>query len=97
MGLSQTEFAQIAADAGAPGATRQSQAKYEKGVATASAAYMAAIASAGVDVLYILTGSREKEPPLALSSDEKVVLDYYRKASRDTRKAVLGALIGATD
>lgn len=54
--LSQTEFAQIAEKAGVPGATRQSQAKYEKGQAAPSAAYLAAIAAAGVDVLYILKG-----------------------------------------
>lgn len=58
LGLSQTEFAQIAETAGVPGATRQSQAKYEKGLAMPGAAYLAALAAAGVDVLYVLTGQR---------------------------------------
>lgn len=56
LGKTQSEFAEIAADFGAPGVTRQSQAKYEKGLATPSAAYLAGIAATGVDVLYILTG-----------------------------------------
>lgn len=56
LGKTQSDFAAIAAAAGVPGATRQSQAKYEKGLATPSAAYLAAIAAAGADVLYILTG-----------------------------------------
>ena len=56
MGMSQTEFAEIAADAGVPGATRQSQANYEKGRQMPSAAYLAAIAAEGADVLYVVTG-----------------------------------------
>lgn len=58
MQLSQTEFAEIAARAGVPGATRQSQANYEKGRQMPSAAYLAAIAEAGADVLYVVTGHR---------------------------------------
>lgn len=58
MGKSQTEFAEIAAAAGVPGATRQSQANYEKGRQMPSAAYLAAIAAAGADVLYVVTGQR---------------------------------------
>lgn len=60
LGKTQSEFAEIAADFGAPGVTRQSQAKYEKGLATASSAYLASIAAAGVDVLYVLTGIEAK-------------------------------------
>lgn len=56
LGKTQSDFADIAASAGVPGATRQSQAKYEKGLSSPSAAYLSAIAAAGADVLYILTG-----------------------------------------
>lgn len=56
LGMTQTEFAKIAADNGAPGATRQSQAKYEKDLSVPSATYISALATAGVDVLYLLTG-----------------------------------------
>lgn len=48
--LSQEEFAALA------GAHRKSQGNYEKGERQPDAAYLAAIAAAGADVLYILTG-----------------------------------------
>lgn len=58
MGLTQSEFAAIAAAAGARGATRQSQALYEKGERMPDAAYLGAVAGAGCDVLYVLTGQQ---------------------------------------
>lgn len=96
--LSQTEFAQIAETAGVPGATRQSQAKYEKGLAMPGAAYLAAIAAAGADVLYILTGQRAGgvKPAPALTAEEETMLGYFRDASKEVRRAALGALLGAS-
>ncbi len=64
-GLSQTEFAAIADRAGVAGATRQSQSLYEKGKRMPDAGYLAAIAVAGVDVLYVLTGQRSNSPTSA--------------------------------
>lgn len=58
MGLSQSDFAAIAERAGVAGATRQSQANYEKGKQAPNAAYLAAIAAAGADIGYVLTGAR---------------------------------------
>lgn len=136
MHKTQSDFADIAASAGVPGATRQSQAKYEKGLATPSAAYLAAIAAAGADVLYILTGVSTKGHALialqeraaalipegmtefepikahlqrevaamqaglagpALTAEEQTLLSYFRKASREVRRAALGALLGAAE
>lgn len=96
--LSQTEFAQIAETAGVPGATRQSQAKYEKGLAMPGAAYLAAIAAAGADVLYILTGQRAGgvKPAPTLTAEEETMLGYFRDASKEVRRAALGALLGAS-
>lgn len=68
MGLTQSQFAAIAATAGARGATRQSQALYEKGERLPDAAYLSAIAAAGGDVLYILTGS-SASPNRSTSTD----------------------------
>lgn len=96
MGKTQSDFAAIAAAADVPGATRQSQAKYEKGIATPSATYLAAIAAAGADVRYILTGSRDGPEPEVLTSEERVMLDYFRQASGPVRKAALGALLSAS-
>lgn len=61
LGLSQSEMALLAKDLGAKGATRQSQALYEKGEQSPSAAYIAAISTSGADVLYILTGQRSHQ------------------------------------
>ena len=95
LGKTQGDFASIAEQAGVPGATRQSQAKYEKGLAAPSAAYLSAMASAGVDVRYVLTGDREFEPAPALSAEEQLMLQYFREAVPAVRKAALGALMGA--
>lgn len=82
MGLSQSAFAEIAERAGVPGATRQSQARYEKGKQMPSAAYLAAIAQAEADVFYILTGqtivSKQRPGPLTEEGIEAIV-DYKRQ------------------
>ena len=95
LGKTQGDFALIAEAADVPGATRQSQAKYEKGLAAPGAAYLSAVASAGVDVRYVLTGERELAPVYKLAADEQLMLQYYREASPAVRKAALGALVGA--
>ena len=104
LALSQTEFAQIAGNAGVPGATRQSQAKYEKGLATPSAAYLAAIAAAGADVLYILTGQRSgvaaaapvaAEPAAQLSRRALAVAQNYEATSEEGKKIIEAAAFAA--
>jgi transcriptional regulator with XRE-family HTH domain len=54
LGLSQTEFAAKAK------VHLKSQMNYEKGDRAPDAAYLSAIAAAGADVLYILTGERRE-------------------------------------
>jgi transcriptional regulator with XRE-family HTH domain len=90
LGLSQTEFG------AAVGVAMKSQLNYEAGDRSPDGVYFAASAALGVDVLYVITGSRDYEPPEALTSEEQVLLQHYRAASRDTRNAALGALLGAT-
>jgi transcriptional regulator with XRE-family HTH domain len=81
MKLNQTEFAAIA------GATRQTQSNYEKGERMPDALYLAAIAAAGADVAYILTGTRvlplaeqtpEEPREEELSQREKVLVAKWR-------------------
>lgn len=95
LGMTQSDFALIAEQAGVPGATRQSLAKYEKGLAAPSAAYLAAVGLAGVDVRYVLTGDREVERGPALTNEEQLMLQYFRDASPAVRRAAMGALLGA--
>lgn len=69
LGHGQSEFAALG------GVGRGAQANYEKGLRQPDMAYLEAIAQAGADVLYIVTGAR------ALSErDLEADLDRYGKA-----------------
>lgn len=72
LGLIQSEFAALA------GASKNTQYNYEKGERSPDATYLAAIAAAGVDVLYVVTGARTLQPVEGLSVAESEVLDNYR-------------------
>lgn len=96
LGKTQGDVACMAAEAGVPGATRQSQARYEKGLASPSAAYLAVLAKAGADIRYILTGDRELPAPVVLTAEEQTMLGYFRDATKEVRRAALGALLGAS-
>lgn len=89
LGLNQTELAELA------GVQKRAQVNYEAGERSPDADYLASIAKAGADVLYILTGSREGPAPEALTAEERVMLDYFRQASAPVRKAALGALLSS--
>jgi len=52
--MTQAAFGQIG------GVTHKSQGLYESGERKPDTAYLAAVAVAGVDVLYVITGRREK-------------------------------------
>tara|TARA_R110000796_G_scaffold26354_18_gene73316 strand:- start:720 stop:1160 length:441 start_codon:yes stop_codon:yes gene_type:complete len=59
------------------GVTMRSQRNYEKGQRQPDALYLAAVAAAGIDVLYVLTGLRgesESENPMALAKSASVPL-----------------------
>ncbi len=80
LGYSQADFAEVA------GVSRAAQIKYEKGERHPDARYLAAIAEAGADVLYILTGERAPAP--ALSREEAALLDNYRHAPPEGKQAL---------
>lgn len=90
LGFNQTEFAAFA------GVQKGAQVNYEAGERNPDAGYLAAIALKGADVLWIITGQREYTPPPALSAQEQTMLDYFRQASAEVRRAALGALLGAS-
>lgn len=66
------------------GVHANAQRNYEKGVRSPDAAYLAAVAAKGVDVLYVLTGQRSKSEE-SLSSDEAALLDNYRNTPPERR------------
>lgn len=59
------------------------QINYEKGERQPDAAYLAAIAAAGADVLYILTGQRTMPVGEVLKPDEAALLDNYRHSPKE--------------
>lgn len=84
--MTQTAFAQLAS------ATRQTQSNYEKGERNPDSVYLAAIAAAGADVQYILTGARvgghPPGPAPPLTPREAALLDNYRHSSAVAQDAM---------
>lgn len=82
LGLSQTALGDVG------GVKKLAQINYEKGERMPDAAYLAAIAAAGADVLYILTGQRAFVPPPPLKPDEAALLDDYRHSPPEGKAAI---------
>jgi transcriptional regulator with XRE-family HTH domain len=74
--------------AAAAGLNRTAQIRYEKGERNPDADYLAAVASVGVDIGYVVTGVTTA----ALGKDEVELLRRYRATTPEVRAAVLGAL-----
>jgi len=86
LGLSQPALGEVA------GVTKKTQMLYEAGERFPDAEYLAAIATAGADVLYVVTGQTGGN---TLNPEEQTLLAYFRDASKEARRAALGALLGA--
>ena len=91
LGLSQQALAERC------GITARSQRNYESGERLPDAAYLAAIAAAGADVLYILTGQRAggasaPPPPRAASEGDRILLDNFHAAPAQVQAGVKTAL-----
>lgn len=79
---------------GAIGGVRKlAQHNYEKGERAPDSTYLAAIAAAGADVLYILTGERTANAAQGLRADEQLLLEVYDALSIDERKSLLAGLL----
>ena len=93
LGLSQQALAERR------GITARSQRNYESGERLPDAGYLAAIAAAGADVLYILTGQRTggasaPPPPRAVTEGDRILLDNFHAAPAQVQagvKTTLGA------
>ena len=86
--MNQTDFAAIG------GVQKQAQFNYEKGMRHPDAVYLAAIAAAGVDVHYVLTGEPAQPATRALAEDEQRLLAGYRHLKPREKRGVL-ALVDA--
>ncbi|WP_130357176.1 helix-turn-helix domain-containing protein [Pigmentiphaga kullae] len=91
LGLTQPAFADAA------GAKKRTLIDWEKGVSSPTAVQLSALATLGVDVLYVLTGdwATTQAPAPSLSEDEIALLALYRTAPTAGKAAAVGALRGA--
>lgn len=65
--------------------------KYERGKAAMGGDVLMHFANAGADVQYVLTGVRSS---LALTPEERLLLDRYRQSTQGLRDAALRVLLG---
>lgn len=79
LGLNQTDFAALA------GVQISAQTNYENDKRAPDATYLAALAAAGVDVLYVLTGERGG---VVLKPQEAALLDNFRHCPPEARDAI---------
>lgn len=83
--LSQSAFGEIG------GVKKLAQMNYESGKRIPDALYLQALSRIGVDVLYIVTGTKSSTG-LTLSLDERQMLDLFRAAPLAVKAAAMGAL-----
>ncbi|WP_420065960.1 helix-turn-helix domain-containing protein [Pectobacterium colocasium] len=88
------KLTQIAA-AELAGVKRETWSRYESGVMAPGMEVLAALASAGADIQYVLTGN--ESGGVALSRDEKEIVENYRMAPLAVKSAVLAALASGSN
>ncbi len=98
LGMTQEGFGQ------AGGVLKRALIRYEKGERMPDATFLAAIAAAGADVLYILTGQRSgvaaaapvaAEPAAQLSRRALAVAQNYEATSEEGKKIIEAAAFAA--
>ena len=97
LGMTQEELGQIG------GVLKRALIRYEKGERMPDAAFLAAIAAAGADVLYILTGQRAggaaaapvAGPAQQLSRRALAVAQNYEATSEEGKKIIEAAAFAA--
>lgn len=86
LGLNQEGFGQLG------GVRKQAQLLYEKDERKPDSDYLAAVAAAGVDVLFVLTGLRQSNLP-AQDAGEQRLLENFRRCSPAARQNLLQSSI----
>lgn len=88
LGFSQTDFAALA------GASKNSQYNYEKSERTPDAAYLAAVAEKGVDILYVVTGTATPQVVEGFTAAENKLVNQFR-ALPEPDQAAVQRIVGA--
>jgi len=79
LGMSQAVFGELG------GVKANAQGNYEKGDRFPDAAYLAAVAGHGVDVLYVVSGERSRVAADSITADESTLLTHYRQLPESDR------------
>lgn len=89
--MNQDDFAALGA------LTKRALSRYEKDERSPDAAFLAAIAAAGADVLYVVTGVHAGgvKPAPTLTAEEEAMLACWRAAPAAVRRAAMAALVSA--
>lgn len=87
LGLNQTQLGAIG------GVQKQSQLKYENGVTSPTASYLAEVAKIGVDIQYVILGARTST---AINEEELLLLQRFRNADPAVRQFMLGGVMSST-
>ena len=84
LGLSQPKFAALA------GTTKQTLFSWESGKTAPDGFQLSALAAAGADVLYILTGQRSQPVPesVSLPPRQRALLANYEATDEDGRRVI---------
>lgn len=85
LGMTQEEFGGIG------GVLKRALIRYEKGERMPDAAFLAAVAIQGVDVLYVLTGQRSGGA-VGVSAGDRVLLDNFHAAPAQVQAGIKTAL-----
>lgn len=83
--LTQPEFAELALT------KKRTLIDWEKGVSSPTAPQLSAMANAGVDILYVITGEQNKVQNLA--PDEELLMESYRQLSAGERRELLSGIL----
>ncbi|WP_200882989.1 helix-turn-helix domain-containing protein [Cellvibrio mixtus] len=81
LGLTQDEFSEKG------GVKKRAQINYEKGERNPDSTYLAAIAAAGVDIVYVITGVRTT-PAAALSPRAAALVDNFEHMADEDKRAI---------
>ena len=82
LGLSQTDLG------AAGGVGKTTQINYEKGAGSPDAKYLSAVASLGVDILYVVTGVATPRVAEGFTATENTLISQYRALPEDDQAAV---------
>ena len=84
IGLNQAEMGELG------NVTKMTQLRYEQNESAPTITYLEAVAKAGVDVQYVVTGQRTTGGVMA--ADESELLRRYRAAPKEVRRSTQAAL-----